>query len=99
MKKDDLKCGMIVELRNGTSCIFYGKELMYPTTGLIRINHFNNSLKHILNNNSDIVKVFEPKLIWKREKEETINIDGKEISKSTVKIALKQYFDSFNIEE
>lgn len=76
MKKEDLKYGNVVELRNGYKLFYHqfceGDLLDFDGNGCIMLDNFDENLKHLYSLDFDIVKVYEDftltKLLCDRKK-------------------------------
>lgn len=89
MKKEDLYCGNIVELREGNKFIVIVKfadlnfDLVSVNGNLLgKLSRFNENLEYFGNHNFDIIKVYEDytlkKVLWER-KEFVVSTDEKTI--------------------
>ena len=93
MKKSDLECGNVVELRNGLKFLFLDrhKSLIELTgIGCTAIDYYHENLTRInQDENYDIMKVYKDytltDLLWERKEKPQLNEDEKVILRSLPK--------------
>lgn len=106
MTKDDLRTGMVVELRNGDVCLVIGGNFVDKTTH-IPIDAYNYGLAIENNDKFDVLRIYkEPKnllgfdslkrtgglkLLWERQEKSPIQLEIEELEKEQ-----EEYNKKFN---